>query len=368
MIRVVTAHRARTTRLPQRAVALAGCAVVLLAHGCGESGTSSGLLPVARVIGETGTQPGQFRYPRGLDTGEVGGRRVLVVVDKTARIQLLDEATGEAIGTLRTPRSDMGMPTGLTVAPDPIDPAQEAVWVADTHEHRVIVYRLPFDHASAPTEPDLAFGEYGDGPGQFIYPTDVAVRTDDQGRVDRVFVSEYGGNDRISVFHVDRSGPAPAFVFERQIGVSGVAMDASEDDPAGFARPQSIAFRRNGRELVVTNSGRHHVVRFDVETGAVIASTDGALDERDRPVEPMRFPYGLTMIDDDHAVVSEFGASTVRVLDVETGRTVRTLGVPGRHEGQLATPWAAQVVGDELIILDSGNDRVQVVRWSGVRG
>ena len=38
----------------------------------------------------------------------------------------------------------------------------------------------------------------GTGPGQFIYPTDVAF--DAKGHV---FVSEYGDNDRIQVFEPD---------------------------------------------------------------------------------------------------------------------------------------------------------------------
>lgn len=330
------------------------------------------------MLGETGRQPGQFFYPRGMDIALLGGRRVLVVVDKTARIQLIDCETGLPLGSLRTPESDLGMPTGLTVAPHPADPSRPALWVADTHEHRVLVYPLPFDHDGRPTEPDLAFGSYGQEPGRFIYPTDVAVLSDDQGRPIRVFVSEYGGNDRVSVFAVVREGDSVSFRFERQIGHSGVAMDAPADDPSALSRPQSVCLRKNGAELVVTDAGRHRVVRFDVVTGAVIGWTDGtkggeadqgahAGDEAEQAsTRAMRFPYGLSMVDDRHAVVAEFGASRVRVLDLETGRTIGSFGAPGRAVGQLATPWACLVSDGELVVLDSGNDRVQVARWPGV--
>jgi hypothetical protein len=71
------------------------------------------------------------------------------------------------------------------------------------------------------------------------------------------------------------------------------------------------------------------------------------------------------LVGQDLAVVSEFGASRLRMIELDSGDTVGFLGGPGRLVGQLATPWASLVVGDELMVLDSGNDRVQVVRWQG---
>lgn len=341
----------------QRVLGVAAAGVVVALSACSSDDADTAVaLPETRVLGETGTQPGQFRYPRGMDATDLGGRTVLVVVDKTARIQLIDAASGDSLGSLRTPKSDLGMPTGLTVAPFPGEPGTSAVWVADTHEHRVIVYRLPFDHAGDPTEPDFAFGEYGDRPGQFVYPTDVAVRTDAAGTPDRVYVSEYGGNDRVSVFDLTSGTP----VFAGQIGISGVALDAPEHDPDALSRPQSIALRRDGRELVVSDSGRHRIVRFDTATGGVLGFTDGATDAHGEPAAPMRFPYGLTLLDDDHALVAEFGGSCLRVVDLDAGVTDRVIGTPGRHPGELATPWTAAVVGRDLFVLDSGNDRVQI--------
>ena len=40
------------------------------------------------------------------------------------------------------------------------------------------------------------WGSYGIGPGEFIYPTDIAFRVDDSGAIDRIYVSEYGGNEQ----------------------------------------------------------------------------------------------------------------------------------------------------------------------------
>ncbi|MEM9373114.1 MAG: hypothetical protein AAGA55_05670 [Planctomycetota bacterium] len=344
-------------------VVVVGLLAVVPVSGCG-SEPRSGELPVKRILGETGTHPGQFRYPRGMDNFEHDGRTLLAIVDKTSRIQLIDLATGSSVGSLRTLKSDLGMPTGLSIAPFPGEPGTQALWVADTHNHQVIVYRVPFDHDGVPTAPDLAFGSYGHGPGQFIYPTDIAVHAPD-GAPETIFVSEYGGNDRVSVFGIEVLDGVPVPRFQRQIGISGVAMDAPEDDPAALARPQSLALREQGRELVVVDAGRHRVVRFDTATGEPLAWTEGDTDHRGDPAEPMRFPYGVSLLDEQTAVVTEFGSSAVRVVDLLSGHTLSTHGQPGRIEGRLATPWAGMVIGDELVILDSGNDRVQVVEWRG---
>lgn len=362
-------------RVPGRArravlVGLMALAVPAALNACGSDDAAGGEpLAVDRVLGETGRQPGQFTYPRGIATFELDGRRTLAVVDKTARIQLIDERTGEPLGVIRTPAYDLGMPTGLTVAAHPSDPSRRALWVADTHEHRVIIYPLPFDAAGASLEPDLAFGTYGYAPGEFVYPTDIAVINDASGAPARVFVSEYGGNDRISEFSVARAEDgAVSFSFVRQIGYSGVAMDAPEDDPAALSRPQSIALRRGDTELVVTDVGRHRVVRFDVASGDVIGWTDGSTMADGSATDAVVFPYGLELLGDDLAVVCEFGASRLRVIDLDSGRTVSLPGVPGRGVGQLATPWACVVSGDELVVLDSGNDRIQVLPLSRLAG
>jgi len=366
-------HRSRAARsalVPVLAPvmgSIAALALVTSTLGCG-SDDASGTLNVKRVLGETGIHPGQYRYPRGMDTFDMDGSPALAIVDKTSRIQLIDLSTGQSLGSLRTLKSDLGMPTGLTVAPFPGEPSGQALWVADTHNHQFIVYRLPFDHAGEPTAPDFAFGTYGYEPGQFIYPTDIAIHTPADGPT-LVYISEYGGNDRVSVFRIDTDSSgsrAPSMSFVRQIGISGVAMDAPEDDPAALARPQSIALRNDGRELVVVDAGRHRVVRFDTDTGEPIAWTLGRTDARGEPIEPMRFPYGLTLLDNDRALVAEFGASIIRVLDLNTGATLMTRGSPGRDPGQIATPWAVAVIDGELVVLDSGNDRVQIAEWEGV--
>ncbi len=312
------------------------------------------------VLGEPGRQNGQFVYPRGMDVFEHDGQTLAVIVDKTARIQVMNLATGEVIGAIHTPKWDRGKPTGLTVQTSALNPGKLAVYVPDTHENRVLMYELPLADTDepVPTEPDLKFGEYGEGPGQFWYPTDVAVDVDDSGVVTHIYVSEYGGNDRINRFRVDHSTTPPTIAWESQIGVVGQEVDAS-DDPLALARPQSIELwtDSNGqRELVVTDASHHRVGRITTD-GQLIAWYGDPMD--DSP-DAYRFPYGLDILDDGTALISEFGANRIRRIELETGKTLFLYGVPGRAVGQVAQPWAVGVMGDRLVVLDSGNGRVEI--------
>ena len=135
----------------------------------------SGARP-APAPGRSSTR-GRSPTPRSDDT--------FFVVDRLARVQHLDR-DGQVPRRLAMPEWQNGKPVGVSVGPD------GNVYVPDTHYQRVMVY-TPDGRAPA------QWGRRARGPGQFIYPTDVAF--DDKGHV---FVSEYGDNDRIQVF--DRDG------------------------------------------------------------------------------------------------------------------------------------------------------------------
>ena len=91
----------------------------------------------------------------------------ILVVDKRARIQRL-ASDGTPLQEWSTPTRKNGNPTGIFVDDD------GTIFVADTHEHRVLVYES--DGTLRTT-----FGEYGEDLGEFIYPTDIA--RDGQGRL-----------------------------------------------------------------------------------------------------------------------------------------------------------------------------------------
>ncbi|MGV6813426.1 MAG: hypothetical protein ACWA5W_00290 [Phycisphaerales bacterium] len=349
--------------------------------GCGEASSVSNepqTLKTTQVWGESGTQVGQFIYPRGMDVYLDHDQPRAVIVDKTARIQEFDLMTGEVLGSLHTPKWDRGKPTGLSVSNSILHPDKLAVYVADTHEHRVLMYELPLPDVEVPvpTEPDWQTGSFGEEPGEFIYPTDVAIETNDQGVVTDLYVSEYGGNDRISRFTInypadlahpsDPSSAQPKAEYQYQIGVVGQEVDAS-DDPLALSRPQSIELWTSPagvRQLIVTDASHHRVGRITT-AGELVAWYGDPLDESD---DAYRFPYGITVLDDGSALITEFGANRVRCLDLATGETLWRYGIGGRSVGEIVQPWDAGVLGDQLIVLDSGNNRLQVCQLpAGVR-
>lgn len=349
--------------LPRRRLATVGAGLMAIAFvgpfgpvGCAPGdGTATGVPPIPAEVtfGSSGFGPGQFRTPRGVAYDEK--RDCFYVVDKEARIQRFD-GHGHQEREWRTPECSVGKPVGLSVHPD------GRIFVADTHYHRVLVY-------DADGRELARFGSFGTEPGQFIYPTDVAFGNDG-----RIYVGEYGGNDRIQVFSPDLR---PVAV----IGSAGI-------EEGQFSRPQGLAFDRSANELYVADSNNHRVVVY---------GPDG--DRRRQfgtaGVEPgqLSYPRGIVFCGDGSIMVVEFGNHRVQRFEARPGPAFGTsLGVWGgmgqarrpNHpvsEGEAATSYASGVepgpdLGDgrlqypwdmagrpgHVMILDSGHDRVMIAR------
>ncbi len=336
---------------------------VLTLSGCGDRTPNGGPLPVVATLGEPGSSPGQYSYPRAIDAdGES-----LWVIDKLARVQRVDPKSGQATTGWRMPRWQQGKPTGVTAwraqgSPD------EYILVPDTHYHRVCIYKVAGDPASKrPGQLVAQFGDYGTGPGQFIYLTDVAVVPNAKGDgIAQLYVSEYGGNDRISVFRrgtPDAPGAEGEYTFESAFGRFGIAGEGPEGpgmEPF-FNRPQSIAFDRAHQELIVTDACNHRVGRLTLD-GKVVRWI-GHLGRAGAPAPPGQEatfvnPYGLALAGDGTAIIAEFGASRFQRVDLASGRSLGVYGRPGRGAGELATPWGIALIGERAFALDSGNNRV----------
>ena len=271
---------------------------------------------------ESGTGPAQTVYPRAIAYS--ASDDTFFIVDRQARIQHLDR-DGKFLHEWHTPESLQGKPVGLTVGPD------GNLWVPDTHYHRVLVY--------APDGKLLRqFGSRGTGPGQFIYPTDVAFGPDG-----RVFVSEYGDHDRVQVFDMQ--------------GNYRYAFGAFGDRDGQFSRPQSMVVHRD--EIYITDACNHRLVVFTLD-GQFVRNLGGVGSDAGQ----FRFPYGLDMDADGNLIVCEFGNNRVQKIDPNTGRGLAMWGAPGRDLGQLAYPWGVAVdKRDRVVTVDAGNNRLQVFQF-----
>jgi DNA-binding beta-propeller fold protein YncE len=112
---------------------------------------------------------------------------------------------------------ELERPSGLAIAGDKL-------YVADAQRHQVVVCNLGGEFLSK-------FGRRGTAPGEFNFPTHIALDA-----AGRLFVTD-SMNCRVQVFTA--SGE-----FQRVIGGPG-------DGPGSFSRPKGVAVDRNGHTYVV---------------------------------------------------------------------------------------------------------------------
>jgi len=273
------------------------------------------------VFGETGLGPGEFSYPRAI---AVAADDAVFVVDKSGRIQRFSPE-GDFEAGWHMPEYAAGKPVGLSVHPD------GRLFVADTHYHRVVVFDCDGMELAR-------FGQEGTGPGQFLLPTDVAFD-----RAGRIYVSEYGGNDRISRF-------TARLEFELSFG-------GADSSPARLSRPAGMVFDGDDT-LWVADACHHRICRFDTE--GRLLQTFGQMG---RAPGQLRYPYDIDLMTDGSLVVCEYGNNRLQWFS-PAGQSLGVWGGAGRRPGRLAYPWgAARNHAGRLYVVDSGNNRVQVLAW-----
>ncbi len=349
-------------RLLGTLVATAACC---LATGCTRPPEPGRPIPQKAIIGSPGMEPGRFAKPRCIDSDG----KTLWVVDRAAKVQRFDAETGICIQWFVMPDSELGKPTGITIGPSPEGDGSLCIYLADTHYHRVVAYAVPalpatWKPGDVTSRPErvvprevLRFGSYGDAPGQMVYPTDIAVLTAADGKtVERIYVSEYGGNDRVQAF--DAAGK-PLFAF-------GQPGDGQKPETIEFNRPQSIAFlapdknSKDGRPsgLLVTDSVNHRLGVFDLD--GKLQKWIGSPTTADQAPGHFNHPRGITMMPDGTALIVEFGNNRVQHINIATGQCLGLWGTGGRGDGQLAEPWGLARLGGLVYIVDAINHRVVV--------
>lgn len=318
------------------------------------------------VFGGIGDTPGRFTYPRALCADEIAG--TLWAIDRSGRVQEIDPKTGRCVTIFKMPTIERGFPVGMTVAPG-VNKAGEwterLLYIADTHNYQVVIVEPPpvldlskVKPEDPPREVEInivrRFGTYGTEPGQFIYPTDVEVLLAPDGKsVERIYVGEYGGNDRVSVFDGD-------FDFLFSFGTFGASTEPGE---IRFNRPQSLEITgddrtpREERRLVVVDARNHRLGVFTLE--GALERWIGSPDAPGKGPGEFLFPWGLELLGDGTALVCEFQGCRVQRIDLETGESLGVWGRPGVEEGELNNPWSMAILGDRVYIADGRNNRVQ---------
>lgn len=240
----------------------------------------------------------------------------IIVIDRSGRVQRFGP-DGNFKSKFTLAETEKGYPTGMTV-----DSAGN-MWIAETHAYAVGVY-------SPACEEIMRFGEYGQGDGQFVYVTDVAISP-----AGNVYVSDFGGPSRVQEFTLGGT-------FVRTLGTTG-------DEPGAFRRPQALACLADG-SLLVADAVNHRIQKF-APSGELAGVYGGAGTGEGQ----LRYPYDLAVGSDGTVYIAEYGNNRVQRMTSD-GRFHGTWKGSGRYA--LVGPWGVALDGQCLNVLDTGNSRI----------
>jgi DNA-binding beta-propeller fold protein YncE len=239
-------------------------------------------------LGETGA--GKLTKPIGV---AVDDRGVVFVADGTVKRVFAYAPNGTLVLAIGHD-GELANPSGLAV-----DRVNKRVYVADATRHQILIYSSEDGSALG------SIGKRGSEPGEFNFPTNLAV--DARGRL---LVTDTL-NFRIQIFNL-------AGKFVKTFGVLG-------DEPGRLNRPKGIGVDSEGHIYVVDSSFNNFQI-FDEDGQLLLFVGAGG-----RNAGEFFLPAGLYIDEQDRIYVADQGNSRVQVfqyLPTGTGR-------PGRQEGAI---------------------------------
>jgi len=308
---------------------------------------SFGLEPLLTITGPASGQFPEFLRPTGVAFGPEG--EVLVVDAGNNRVVMLaaNGRSGTEFGGFGVVRplagSEPAWSAGRFNNPAGIEVSEDGtMYVADPRNNHVQVFdregtflrRFPdpeagmprsSDSTSAPATPmDIAVA------GGLVYVADVSrlLVFDEEGR----FVREFSG-----------AGPGEAPF----VGVTGVA---ATDEGRVY-----VADSGSGRVVAMTSHGE---VLWSVGSDPVDSDSPG---EPDPATYRFGLPYDVAVMDEGTVAVLDSLDSTI-VLFTEDGEFIGRYGVRGPRPAEFNDPGGIDARGDLLLVADTGNNRVQIVK------
>ena len=201
-----------------------------------------------------------------------------------------------------------------------------------TGQLRVTVYDIDSEFYGA-------YGGYGEGLGQFRWPT--AIASDKEGNV---YISDEQTN-RINIYSDD--------------GTPAGHWGAGGTEAGELRGPSGIAFDADG-DLYVSDHLNNRIQKF-TKDGQFIKSFADDGDDANR----LSLPWGITVGSDGCVYVADWANHRINKYS-EHGVFVRSFGGPGNGDGEFSNPASVAVDSDGYIyVADWGNERVQILDRDG---
>lgn len=291
--------------------------ILLITSGCGREGVDPELTFSNFDTWKIPAMGAFLPAPRGLFSN---ADDTVFVLDDGGRVLVYDK-TGKIVRQWEMPQYDAGKPEGIWEMLD------GRVAVADTHYHRVVIFK-------ADGTVDSMFGTRGREQGQFVFP--VSIAQDPNGFL---YVGEYGDKQRVQKFKPDGTWVA-------EFGQHG-------ENEGEFQRPSGMAWHNGEVYVVDAFNNRLQVFSDDGKFRRVVSLPDKS--------DPLQYPYDMRVTKDNRIYVIENKSARLTVLRPD-GTIEGRYGAPGRGLDQFYQPWDLTVLSDgRVLIADTGNHRLVVL-------
>ena len=182
------------------------------------------------------------------------------------------------------------------------------------------------------------FGSYGEGDGQFIWPSSIALDKDEN-----IYIADEWLN-RITVY--DSNGE-----FIRKWGEPG-ANQGEIDGPAGLAI--------SGNSIYVSDSRNNRVQKFSLD-----GKFESSFGESGDKAGQFNMPWGIGLDNDGNIYVTDLRNDRIQQFNSD-GEWQATFGTSGTAVGQFNRPNSVSVDTDgDIYVSDWLNDRIQILAPDG---
>jgi len=182
------------------------------------------------------------------------------------------------------------------------------------------------------------FGSYGEGDGQFIWPSSIALDKDEN-----IYIADEWLN-RITVY--DSNGE-----FIRKWGEPG-ANQGEIDGPAGLAI--------SGNSIYVSDSRNNRIQKFSLD-----GKFESSFGESGDKAGQFNMPWGIGLDNDGNIYVTDWRNDRIQQFN-SNGEWQATFGTSGTAVGQFNRPNSVSVDKDgDIYVSDWLNDRIQILAPDG---